>query len=296
MAPHMTPKQEDAALKLYLAVAFQGPTKKKYRSTAYGENVLRMNPESNDVDAEAALNALIGKEEAAKLRGANLAHVARMSAVELGDAFELSPKAAKMLVAAFGVAQAAVNSIPLHGETISQPSILADLFRTRLALLPQEEFWLVLVDVRNIVLRSIMVRRGGHDTVAVDVRAVLRYVLNHRAHAFFIVHNHPSGIADASRADRELTTRLKASASAIDVRMLDHVVVATGGWFSVETGTRRQRKHKFPGDGSWRQLAEDGEGRPGGAQRHETLHLDDVTGVRLLPVDQRDLAHYGAHH
>ena len=84
-------------------------------------------------------------------------------------------------------------------------------------------------------LRSIgskLVSRGGLTSTAVDVRCVLREALLAQATARVLCHNHPSGNASPSTQDDRLTQDMKRAAEAVQMRLLDHVIVCDGAWFS----------------------------------------------------------------
>jgi DNA repair protein RadC len=68
--------------------------------------------------------------------------------------------------------------------------------------------------------------QGGLDSAEVYPRVVLQNALKHQAAAIFLVHNHPSGHPEPSAADHALTTRLKQALSLVDIRVLDHFIVA----------------------------------------------------------------------
>ena len=82
------------------------------------------------------------------------------------------------------------------------------------------------LDARNRVIEIAELFRGTLTQTAVYPREVVIEALERRAAAVILVHNHPSGSAEPSSADRLLTTQLKAALALVDVQMLDHLVVA----------------------------------------------------------------------
>ena len=70
--------------------------------------------------------------------------------------------------------------------------------------------------------------RGTIDGASVHPREVVRRAIAHNAAALILTHNHPSGVAEPSEADRQITRRLQEALALIDVRVLDHIVVAAG--------------------------------------------------------------------
>jgi len=84
----------------------------------------------------------------------------------------------------------------------------------------------ILLDAKNQVLGEERLVQGTVDRVAVFPRKVLELALSRRAAAILIAHNHPSGDPTPSRQDRELTSAMKEAARAVEVRFLDHIIMA----------------------------------------------------------------------
>ena len=111
--------------------------------------------------------------------------------------------------------------------------------KARLAGIPVEEFWLIAVDVRHRVIADEMCARGTLTSVDVHPRDVFRRLISIGAGAVIFCHNHPSGDPTPSRADIELTDRLREVGDLCGISVLDHVVVATAGYVSLsERGWR----------------------------------------------------------
>lgn len=92
----------------------------------------------------------------------------------------------------------------------------------------QEVFCVLFLDNRHRVLAFEELFQGTLNGTAVYPREVLKRALRHNAAAVILAHNHPSGVAEPSRADELLTQRLREALSLVDVRLLDHVVVGDG--------------------------------------------------------------------
>jgi DNA repair protein RadC len=101
-----------------------------------------------------------------------------------------------------------------------------DYLRVAFAILEHEVFALILVDNRHRLLAQIDLFRGTIDGAAVHPREVVKEALRYNAAAVILVHNHPSGIAEASRADQLITQRLREALQLVDIRVLDHLLVA----------------------------------------------------------------------
>ncbi|WP_213956794.1 MULTISPECIES: DNA repair protein RadC [unclassified Variovorax] len=106
------------------------------------------------------------------------------------------------------------------------PTAVADFLKLHFAGQPHESFVVLYLDSRHSLIAFEELFRGTLAQTSVYPREVLKRALHHDAAALIIAHNHPSGSTDPSRADELLTQTLKAALAMIDVRVLDHIVVA----------------------------------------------------------------------
>jgi DNA repair protein RadC len=119
-----------------------------------------------------------------------------------------------------------------RGGSLENPDATRHFLSSRLRHLPYEVFACLYLDNRHRVIAFEELFRGTIDGASVHPREVVRRVLHHNAAAVILAHNHPSGIAEPSRADVQLTRRLVESLMLVDVRVLDHVVVGDGNGVS----------------------------------------------------------------
>ena len=115
------------------------------------------------------------------------------------------------------------------GQILTSPEATRDFLRTKLAGLEHEVFCCLFLDQRHRVLVFEELFRGTIAGTAVYPREIVKRSLEHNAAAVILVHNHPSGVPDPSRADEVLTARLKDALSLVEVRVLDHLVVGREG-------------------------------------------------------------------
>ncbi len=97
---------------------------------------------------------------------------------------------------------------------------------------PVEECWVLLLNQSLKVIDRVRVSVGGLTETSADIRLVLREALLHRAPAIALCHNHPSGNVRPSADDNRLTERLSQSASVMNIRLIDHIVLADGAYYS----------------------------------------------------------------
>ncbi len=129
---------------------------------------------------------------------------------------------------------------PKRGARCLDPATVYRLM-AEVAREPVEEFHIVLLDVRGRLMATERVARGSLSQCPVHPRDVLRPAIAHGAHGIVFVHNHPSGDPTPSSEDADLTERLKAAAELVGILARDHVIVASGGYYSfVEAGRWRR--------------------------------------------------------
>jgi DNA repair protein RadC len=112
------------------------------------------------------------------------------------------------------------------GEAISSPGAVRDYLALLLAEKPHEEFVCIFLDAQNRTIAAETLFRGTLTHTSVYPREVVKRALHHNAGGVILAHNHPSGVAEASQADRWLTDQLKTALAVVDVRVLDHFIIA----------------------------------------------------------------------
>jgi DNA repair protein RadC len=184
------------------------------------------------LSARAAALALVERDSIQELAWA--------SPEELSGRPGLGPARAAALAAAFELGRRGAWSPPRRGERILEPSRVAELLRPA-AHAERECFHVVLLDVRGRLIRAERVAEGSLTQCPVSPRDALRPAVREGAHGVVFVHNHPSGDPSPSAEDADLTERLRAAAELVGVLARDHVIVASGGYFSfVEAGRWRR--------------------------------------------------------
>jgi DNA repair protein RadC len=112
-----------------------------------------------------------------------------------------------------------------RGESFTSPQLTRHYLQQRLRDYPYEVFACLFLDNRNRLIAFEELFRGTIDGTNVHAREIVRKALHHNASAVILSHNHPSGVAEPSEADRQVTSHLKQALNLIDVRVLDHIVV-----------------------------------------------------------------------
>jgi DNA repair protein RadC len=112
------------------------------------------------------------------------------------------------------------------GLSLSSPTAVRDYLRLTLSSLPYEIFVILYLDAQNRLIKSDELFRGTLTQTSVYPREVVKLSLACNAAAVILAHNHPSGVAEPSRADELLTRSLKQALSLVDVKLLDHFIIA----------------------------------------------------------------------
>ena len=119
------------------------------------------------------------------------------------------------------------------GQALTSPSLTYSCLQTLLQGYEREVFAILFLDSQHRVIKFEELFQGTLDAASVYPREVVKAALACNAAAVILVHNHPSGLPEPSRADRSLTERLQAALAIVEIRVLDHLVIGTEGRVSM---------------------------------------------------------------
>jgi len=140
----------------------------------------------------------------------------------------IGPAKRARLIAALELARRSLGEQLTERPSLGNPRDSGLYLRARLRHLPYEVFGCLYLDNRHRVLAFEELFRGTIDGASVHPREVVRACLRHNASAVIFAHNHPSGVAEPSAADRAITCELRDALQLIGVRVLDHLVIGSG--------------------------------------------------------------------
>jgi DNA repair protein RadC len=115
-----------------------------------------------------------------------------------------------------------------RGTQLSSPKATRDYLSLKLGTLEREVFAVIFLDKRHRLISYQEMFQGTIDGASVHPREVVKEALKQNAAAVILAHPHPSGVAEPSQADEFITTRLKEALALVDIRVLDHIIVAGG--------------------------------------------------------------------
>lgn len=136
------------------------------------------------------------------------------------------------VIAALELGRRRKNSAALELEKITSSKDVHQIMLPLLQDLPHEEFWVLLLNRNNKVIKKECISKGGVAATIVDVKIVMKKTLDALASGIILCHNHPSGNCKASEEDIKLTKKLKEAAQVMDISLLDHVIFAHHKYFS----------------------------------------------------------------
>jgi len=150
------------------------------------------------------------------------------SASELSGVRGFGPARSAVLASVVEIARRSLAEEAAACDALSSPQAVRDYLKLSLGGRPYEVFIGIFLDSQNRVLAAEELFRGTLAQTCVYPREVVKAALARNAAAMIFAHNHPSGVAEPSRADELLTQALKQALALVDIRTLDHFIVAGG--------------------------------------------------------------------
>ncbi|HJW27392.1 MAG TPA: DNA repair protein RadC [Rhodocyclaceae bacterium] len=156
----------------------------------------------------------------------NLGHLVEASLERLAEVSGIGMAKAAQLKASFELSRRALAQDMVARDAFTDPGAVRQWLKLKLASRPREVFMALWLDAQNRLIEAQELFAGSLTQTSVYPREVVKAALAHNAAAVILAHNHPSGVTEPSRADELLTRALKEALSLVDVRVLDHFVVA----------------------------------------------------------------------
>lgn len=122
--------------------------------------------------------------------------------------------------------------LPKQLESIKSSTSVAEEFYPIMSDLTHEEFWILLLNKANKQIGKYKISSGGISSTIVDSRIILKYAIENLASNVVLVHNHPSGSLSPSRDDIELTKKIIIGCKALDIIVLDHIIIGQNKYYS----------------------------------------------------------------
>ena len=171
-------------------------------------------------------------KEILKLSKDNLAELGKLSVKDLMKIKGIGEAKAVTISAALELGRRRQASGPLQKIIVNGSQDMADYFMAKLKDYRHEVFAVMFLNRANKINHFEIVSEGGITGTVADPRIILKKALEEEAVSIILCHNHPSGSLKPSRADEELTYKIKEAAKYFDIRVIDHMIVSDAGYFS----------------------------------------------------------------
>lgn len=162
----------------------------------------------------------------------NLHELGRQSISDLQKIKGIGPAKAIAVLAAMELGRRRSGTQHIEKLSIKTSETVFRLFHPILGDLEHEEFWLLMLNRANRVIGRFKVSQGGLSGTVIDTRIILKKALDNLSSSIIVCHNHPSGNKQPSDADVKITEKLKKAAEILEIKLLDHIIIADKFYFS----------------------------------------------------------------
>lgn len=164
--------------------------------------------------------------------GNDLTELAKFSVEELKKFRGIGEAKALAIISALEIGRRRRETEPQKKDRLITSKDTYDLMRPHLLDLKYEQFWVILLNRSNIVLKKIPISIGGVAGTVADPKLIFKTALENLASAIILVHNHPSGNVKPSDADIVLTRKIRDAGKLLDIPVLDHVIFTDLNYYS----------------------------------------------------------------
>ena len=162
----------------------------------------------------------------------SLIELSKLSIAELSTFKGIGPARAVVITAALELGRRRRESEALQKKTISCSHDAFEVMQSTLADINYEEFWILLLNRANQVIRKVNISEGGFSGTVADPKKIFKIALENSASGIILCHNHPSGNIKPSDADIQLTRKLKEAGTHLDLPILDHLIIGDEKYLS----------------------------------------------------------------
>jgi len=162
----------------------------------------------------------------------NLAELSKMSISNLVAIRGIGQARAIAILAALELGRRRNESDVLTREKISRSRDAYEIFRSTMGDRPYEEFWIILLNRANKVIKKVRISEGGVSGTVVDPKKVFKFSLDLHACSIILGHNHPSGLITPSEADIKITKKLVDAGKLMEIAVLDHLIIGQDQFYS----------------------------------------------------------------
>lgn len=164
--------------------------------------------------------------------GQDLHELSKIEYSNLAKRKGFGPAKASRLIAALELSNRREKSHKTERETIRNSQDAYHIFKSNLSYLHHEEFWVMMLNRKNKVIKIQRLSEGGWANVMVDARKLFKLALDHYTHQIIVAHNHPSDEIEPSEADIALTKKLTQLGQMMSIPVIDHIIVGNTAYYS----------------------------------------------------------------
>ncbi|MCX6305145.1 MAG: DNA repair protein RadC [Bacteroidetes bacterium] len=167
-----------------------------------------------------------------QLASFNLAELSKLSITDLVKVKGIGQVRAVTILAAMELGRRRNESEVLVRDKIKTSRDAFEIFRSTIGDRPYEEFWIILLNRANKVLKKCNISEGGISGTVVDPKKIFKISLDNHASSIILGHNHPSGLVTPSEADCRITKKLCDAGAMLEVTVLDHLIIGDDTYYS----------------------------------------------------------------
>ena len=162
----------------------------------------------------------------------NLNELGKLGVKELTKFKGIGEAKAISIVAALELGRRRKDTEVVKREKITTSKDAYDSLKGKMSDLPYEEFWLIILNRANAIVKKELISRGGVAGTVVDTKIIFKTAVEHYASSIIICHNHPSGNLKPSEADIRITKNIKEAGKIMEIPLIDHLILSENGYYS----------------------------------------------------------------
>lgn len=162
----------------------------------------------------------------------NLNELAKLSVNDLKKYRGIGLVKAITIAASFELGRRRNASEVIEREKITSSFVAYQILQKRLSDLPHEEFWILVLNRANQVIKEEKLSKGGISGTVVDMRLICKSAIENHASGIIMAHNHPSGQVVPSEQDKSITKKMKEGLKVFEIALLDHLIIGDQQYFS----------------------------------------------------------------
>ena len=164
--------------------------------------------------------------------GNNLNELGKLTVQELNRFKGVGDAKAISIIAALELGRRRKDTETVKREKITSSKDVYEMMKATMLDLPHEEFWLLMLNRANLVIKKEMISRGGVAGTVVDTKIIFKTAVDNQASSIIVCHNHPSGNLKPSEADLKITKNIKEAGKIMEIALLDHLIITENGFYS----------------------------------------------------------------